>query len=212
MTTSFRHDDFLQEFVARTLGEQRIPRAFVAKLGRRRFLQLTGISGAGLMLGVTWGCGNVRAVRQPGYSHRAALQITASVVIYAPNRKSAKASRRSAAIVAEELDAAWRDVQVRQAPIDTVYGPQVAGGSVRFQLRGMACVVPVQSHARCSLRQRPLVGASKPPRAPRDSRVACRVRRSASYLELAADAAAFRTPDASSIALKKPTASLRPAH
>jgi isoquinoline 1-oxidoreductase beta subunit len=210
MTISFRQDDFLHGFVANAMGEQQAPRAFVAKLGRRRFLQLTGIGGAGLMLGVTWGCGDRASGSATGvFAPNAALQITAAeIAIYAPNPEIGQGVKTSLPmIVAEELDAAWHDVQVRQAPIDAaLYGPQVAGGSrsipVAYDgLRRAGAVARAMLVAAAAARW----GVEPDSCSARDSRVSHAASgRSLSYFELAADAAAQRTPAASSIALKKP--------
>src|SRR5262245_51917813 len=209
MTTSYRHDDFLDAFVASAMGEQRIPRAFVAKLGRRRFLQLAGVGGAGLMLGVSWGCGERSSGSASGvFAPNAALQITANeIVIYAPNPEIGQGVKTSLPmIVAEELDAAWRDVQVRQAPIDAaLYGPQSAGGSRSIPvawdgLRRAGAVARSMLVAAAAARW----GVEPDSCSTHDSRVShASSGRSLSYFELAADAAALRTPDASSVTLKK---------
>ena len=102
----------------------------VAKLGRRQFMKLTGLVGGGLML--SWTMPRAAAsngVLQPnGF-----LRIDEDgILIYAKNPEVGQGVKTSLPmIVAEELDAAWDDVQVMQSPIDQdVYGPQFAGGSM----------------------------------------------------------------------------------
>lgn len=110
----------------------------ISKLDRRGFLKLTGIAGGGLML-----CLNARvasaakpepplsAVAEP-FQPGAFVQISSrEIVILACNPEVGQGVKTSLPMmVAEELDAAWEDVRVVQAPVDAKrYGPQFAAGS-----------------------------------------------------------------------------------
>jgi len=109
----------------------------IQKFDRRRFLQLSGLTGSGLLLGVS--------VTHSDTAHAAAetrvpstlapsafLQVSRDgIVIYATQPEIGQGVRTSIPmILAEELDVAWKDVEIRTASIDaTRYGAQAAGGS-----------------------------------------------------------------------------------
>lgn len=115
----------------------------IERLDRRRFLQLTGLAGGGLMLGI----GNPgSAAAAPGgaaaaaggsaaaapFAPNAFVQISsAGILIYSTQPEIGQGVRTSVPmILAEELDVAWADVEIRMAPTDAKrFGPQVAGGS-----------------------------------------------------------------------------------
>ena len=89
----------------------------IGKLDRRQFLKLTGLVGGGLMLTFATPKALAKgAVLQPnGY-----VKIDATgIVLYAKNPEIGQGVKTSLPmIIAEELDAAWDDVQVVQSPID----------------------------------------------------------------------------------------------
>ena len=119
----------------------------VQRLDRRRFLQLTGLVGGGLMLGVgmTNALRTTPAAAAPAtaaavtgaaqtvaeFAPSAYLRIDADgILIYAPNPEIGQGVKTALPmIVAEELDAAWADVRIEQAPINVLFGKQFAGGS-----------------------------------------------------------------------------------
>jgi len=211
MSTSYRQDDFLAEFAAATL-EQRVRPAIVAKIGRRRFLQLTGVAGGGLMLGITSGSAeraNAMDADDRMFAPNAYLNISdTAITIFAPNPEIGQGVKTSLPmIVAEELDAAWPGVRVVQSPIDAaLYGRQVAGGSRSIPttwdgLRRAGAVARAMLVAAAAARWNVAAGECRT----RESRVLhAGSGRSASYFELANDAARLRVPDAERIALKKP--------
>jgi isoquinoline 1-oxidoreductase subunit beta len=214
MTTSYRNDGFLAAFVAAAQGQQpavATDPAMVAKLGRRRFLQLTGVAGGGLMLGFTLGHAQ-RADAAAGtdaFVPNAYLKIAdGQIVIYAPNPEIGQGVKTSLPmIVAEEMDAAWTDVRIEQAPIDgTRYGPQVAGGSRSIPtawdgLRRAGAVARAMLVSAAAARWRVKETTCRT----QDSRVIHDASgRSVSYFEVASDAARLQAPDAATIALKKP--------
>jgi len=107
-------------------------------LSRRTFIKLTGLAGGGLVLAMSMGPGARTALAQtksPGaeVTLNPYIQIRPdnTIVLYAKNPEVGQGVKTSLPmIVAEELDADWSTVEVRQAVIDAkLYGAQVAGGS-----------------------------------------------------------------------------------
>src|SRR5690606_26996554 len=104
-------------------------------LSRRGFIKLSGLLGGGLALGFTLNSPRARATG----SHTDAVELSAyvqvredgTVVIQAKCPEIGQGVKTALPmIVAEELDAAWEDVEVIQSPIDeSLYGRQIAGGS-----------------------------------------------------------------------------------
>jgi isoquinoline 1-oxidoreductase subunit beta len=129
----------LEQTVAEVVGQRLsgITGAAVAqKLTRRGFLRLTGAAGAGLMLATGFpamarGAGSAQGNTKGEFAPSAFLRIAADgIVIYAINPEIGQGVKTSLPmIVAEELDAAWQDVRVEQAPISSRFGMQFAGGS-----------------------------------------------------------------------------------
>ena len=178
----------------------------IDKIDRRQFLKLTGVVGAGLILSFTGlraraGSG---ALRPNGF-----LQIDAGgIALFAKNPEIGQGVKTSLPmIVAEELDAAWEDIEVVQAPIDeATYGRQFAGGSTsipmnwdslrqagataRAMLVGAAAIRLGVSPAELSTRASHVIHAQSGNRIP--------------YTELAAAAADMPVPKGDSLALKTP--------
>ena len=130
---------YLPEFMQK-LHAQRAAEA--AQLSRRGFIKLTGLAGGGLVLAVSLG-------RKARESARAAERCTAfdanpyvqiqpdgKIVLFAKNPEVGQGVKTSLPmIVAEELDADWQQVEVRQSVIDAaLYGPQFAGGSLSIPM------------------------------------------------------------------------------
>ncbi|RKQ42467.1 isoquinoline 1-oxidoreductase beta subunit [Roseivirga pacifica] len=106
------------------------------KVDRRSFLKTSALAGGGLMIGFAWGCSPAETVRPPAsewFDINAFLTIAdnGEITIMSPNPEIGQNVKTSMPmIVAEELDASWEDVIVKQAPLDTKnYQRQVAGGS-----------------------------------------------------------------------------------
>ena len=111
-----------------------VARFGIVKIDRRDFLKATGIAGAGLMVGV--GTTSQLGCAKPGasadFEPNAFVQISSEAIrIVAKNPEIGQGVKTALPmIVAEELDAAWEDVEVVQAPIDKErFGRQAAGGS-----------------------------------------------------------------------------------
>ena len=183
-----------------------LPAYRVTKFSRRRFMQATGIAGGGLMLGFV-----VKA--KPAHASATALQPNAflriddeGILVYAKNPEIGQGVKTSLPmIVVEELDAAWDDVAVRQAPIDAAaYGRQSAGGSTSVPMNW-----DTLRQAGAAARAMLVAAAAKRLDVPlgelstRDSFVVhAATGRRIAYTDLASAAAEFPVPDAGTLKLK----------
>jgi isoquinoline 1-oxidoreductase beta subunit len=112
-------------------------RAAAFELTRRDFVKLSGLAGGGLVLALSLGPSGSKALAQPAaggtFPANPYVQIKAdgTIVLFAKNPEVGQGVKTSLPmIVAEELDADWQRVEVRQSAINAaLYGPQVAGGS-----------------------------------------------------------------------------------
>ena len=206
---SIHADRFLAEFAA---ASERAPNVAFAirKIGRREFLKWTGVAGGGLMLGLHARGANAttqaRDSSQAAFAPNAYVQIAdGEIVIYAPNPEIGQGVKTSLPmIVAEEMDAKWSDVRVVQSPIGPAYGDQVAGGSRSIpstwnalrQAGGIARAMLVSAAAA----KWETTAAACRTEASRVIEIG--TGRSASYFDLANDAAQLRVPKAESLTLK----------
>ena len=104
-------------------------------MSRRSFIKLSGLLGGGLALGFSLNSPRAQATG----GHAGAVELSAyvqvredgTVIIQAKCPEIGQGVKTALPmIVAEELDAAWEDVEVIQSPIDEdLYGRQIAGGS-----------------------------------------------------------------------------------
>lgn len=114
-------------------------RPLITQLDRRHFLRLTGAAGSGLMLGIAFPGVSTGATTDPAlnadngiFAPNAVLQISsAGIVLYATQPEIGQGVKTSLPmLIAEELEVAWDDVEVRQSAIDeSRFGRQAAGGS-----------------------------------------------------------------------------------
>ena len=177
----------------------------IARLDRRQFLKFTGLVGGGLMLSFATprALANGAALQPNGY-----IKIDAAgIVIYAKNPEIGQGVKTSLPmIVAEELDAAWQDVEVVQSAIDQgLYGAQFAGGSMSIPMNWDA-LRRSGAAARAMLVQAAAKrwGVEPASLSTRDSYVIHAASgRKSRYTELAAEAAAEPVPDPQSLQLKK---------
>ena len=104
---------------------------------RRSFIKVSAVAGGGILVGVNWLAEQLRAAADSELvepvSMNAYIQIApdGTITIVSPNPEVGQGVKTAMPmIVAEELDADWSRVIVRQAPLDTVnFTRQVAGGS-----------------------------------------------------------------------------------
>lgn len=106
------------------------------QVNRRSFLKASALAGGGLMIGFSWGCNPMEAERvapKDWFEMNAFLSIAdnGQVTIMSPNPEIGQNVKTSMPmIIAEELDIAWEDVIVQQAPLNSAtFQRQVAGGS-----------------------------------------------------------------------------------
>jgi isoquinoline 1-oxidoreductase beta subunit len=109
------------------------------KTSRRNFLKITSITGGGLMLGFNWFDAGAKmpavmnAANFAGnleFNSYLSIATDGVITIFSPNPELGQNIMTSfPMVVAEELDADWKNVKVLQAPLDKRYDRQVTGGS-----------------------------------------------------------------------------------
>lgn len=109
------------------------------KIGRRSFIRNAGLAGGGLVLGFNWlaSCKmtpeQVNTLPKEWFELNGFLKIgdNGLVTIMSPNPEIGQNIKTAMPmIVADELDVAWKDVLVEQAPLNTtIFTRQLAGGS-----------------------------------------------------------------------------------
>ncbi|HUQ52509.1 MAG TPA: molybdopterin cofactor-binding domain-containing protein [Gammaproteobacteria bacterium] len=206
---------YLPEFMQKALLQRK---AEAAELSRRGFIKLTGLAGGGLVLAMSLSTTARKALAQPSGAASfeanpyVQIQPNGKIVLFAKNPDVGQGVKTSLPmIVAEELDAAWADVEVRQSVIDAaLYGPQFAGGSLSIPMN-----YDTLRRAGATARAMLVAAAAKNWGVPaaelttENSRVRhAASNRSATYGELAVAASTLAVPDAKTIALK-PKSSFR---
>src|SRR6185312_1514845 len=121
-------------YTARLIDEvECLPADAVFKLGRRGFLKLGAGAGAGLVLAFALPSGKAEAAEDNPRMINAFVRITPDnkVIVYSKGPEIGQGIKTAfGLIIAEELDADWKNVKVEQARINPkVYGSQGAGGS-----------------------------------------------------------------------------------
>lgn len=186
------------------------PTSAPAALSRRSFIKLTGLLGGGLALGFALTAPRVRANATHAHGSvelSAYVQVRqdGTVVIQAKCPEIGQGVKTALPmIVAEELDAAWEDVEVIQSPIDeALYGRQIAGGS-----RAIPENWDLLRNAGATVRAMLVTAAANRLGVPENELRTENTRifhagsnRSLGYGEVAADAAALSVP--TTVALKK---------
>lgn len=109
------------------------------KIGRRSFIRNAGLASGGLVIGFNWlaSCKmtpeQVNSLPKEWFELNGFLKVgdNGLVTIMSPNPEIGQNVKTSMPmIVAEELDVAWKDVIVEQAPLNTdIFTRQLAGGS-----------------------------------------------------------------------------------
>jgi isoquinoline 1-oxidoreductase beta subunit len=181
------------------------------QLTRRGFIKLTGVAGGGFVLALSLGPAE-KALAQTAGKQDASLnpyvQIRADgkVVLFAKNPDVGQGVKTSLPlIVAEELDADWDKVEVRQSIISAeLYGLQLAGGSTSIPMN-----FDTLRRAGATARAMLVAAAAKSWSVPAAELATeksvvrhAKSGRSATYGELAAVAATMPVPSADGVALK----------
>ena len=99
----------------------------VVKVDRREFVKITSAASAGLILAL-----KVRAAEKDEYPIGTFVQVGTDgiVTIYVAKSEMGQGVRTALPmIVADEMDADWKKVRIRQADLDKKYGRQGTGGS-----------------------------------------------------------------------------------
>jgi isoquinoline 1-oxidoreductase beta subunit len=107
-----------------------------SELNRRDFLKLSGVAGAGLVIGI----GMLNSKIANASSSQAAadfepnvyLKITSDgkIIVLSKNPEIGQGVKTSMPqIIAEELEVRWEQIEVQTAPLDNRFGSQFAGGS-----------------------------------------------------------------------------------
>ena len=179
----------------------------IGKVDRREFLKLTGLVGGGLMLSFALPRAAAKQAAAAQLQPNGYLRIDADGIrLYAKNPEIGQGVKTSLPmIVAEELDVAWEDVEVVQAPIDRgAYGMQFAGGSMSVPmnwtpLRRAGATGRAMLVAAAAAR----LGVPAAELSTRGSQVIHEATgERLAYTDLAADAAALPVPDARALPLK----------
>ena len=185
-------------------------------INRRSFLKVSALAGGGMVLGFTWGvsCNTPEVeeiAKQPAsewFKINGFLSIgdNGEVTIMSPNPEIGQNVKTSMPmIIAEELDVDWKDVTVKQAPLNTdVFTRQVAGGSQSIR-QGWESLRMAGATARMML----ITAAARewgvnPETCTTDKGVITNANgESISYAEIAAAAADVKVPE--TVALKDPS-------
>ena len=194
------------------------------RLGRRTFLRVGAVAGGGLLLGLygdreagaqeTSRAAGARTAAAPAGAPplNAFVRIAADgvVTIMAKNPEVGQAVKTLLPmLIAEELDADWKDVRIEQADLDeAAYGQQFAGGSVAVPNHWL----PMRQVG-AAARQMLVAAAAREWKVPEKecSTTSGRVhhqatKRTLGYGALAAKAAAIAPPDPKTLTLKDPKA------
>src|SRR4051812_16056522 len=103
------------------------------QLSRRSFLQVTSLSGGGMLLGLHIArTASAQAPDQPAFDAKAFIKISpdGSVTLVSRNPEIGQGIKNMLPmLIAEELDVDWKSVKVEQADHDPKYGLQTTGGS-----------------------------------------------------------------------------------
>ncbi len=179
------------------------------RLSRRSFLQVTALSGGGMLLGTYLGpkASAQQAPQPPPLVPNAFIRIDrdGTVTLVSRNPEIGQGIRNMLPmLIAEELDVDWKSVKVEQADLDAKYGLQTTGGSRAASNNW----VPMRQVGAVG-RQMLIAAAAKTWGVPESECYTSQGRvhhratdRSIGYGELAATAATMPAPDLKSVKLK----------
>ncbi len=201
LANAARDDAEIQALMNGVLGE-------ASTVSRRQFLKLAGLAGSGLVLAFYFG-DSQDAVAQTStdFAPNGFVQVRASgdIIIFSKCPEIGQGIKTAfGLIIAEELDADWQRVQVKQAAVNpAVYGRQGAGGSTSIpsnwdQLRQAGAMARSMLVSAAALEWNiPEADCST-----QNSKVLSKDGRSLGYDELATKAARLPVPDVNSLKLK----------
>ncbi|MES1195825.1 MAG: molybdopterin cofactor-binding domain-containing protein, partial [Steroidobacter sp.] len=197
-----RDDAHIHAVMNQVLGEAPL-------ISRRSFLNIAGFAGTGLVLAFYMeesnaaGSGTTKQFAPNAYLNIAPDGV---ITIYSKGPEIGQGIKTAyALIVAEELDADWKDVRVEQAPIDqALYGWQGAGGSTSIPnnwdiLRQAGAVARAMLVSAAAIKWKVDVESCHA----KASKVYDRNGQSLRYGALANEAALLPVPDAKTIKLKE---------
>jgi isoquinoline 1-oxidoreductase beta subunit len=206
----------MSAYLPESMQKLLVQRAATAQLSRRGFIKLTGVAGGGFVLALSAGCATdeapapVAVGEEPRLNPYVHIRADGRVVLFAKNPEVGQGVKTSLPlIVAEELDADWQAVEVRQSVISQeLYGLQLAGGSTSIPMNFEAL-----RRAGATARAMLVAAAAQTWRVPAvelttENSVVRHAAsgRSATYGDLAAAAAALPAPDPASVTLKPKSA------
>src|SRR5215213_7730727 len=105
---------------------------------RRDFLKISSLTAGGFMLGLNWFTNEVKAASvisttaagEIGFNSYLSISTDGLITLFSPNPELGQNIMTSfPMVVAEELDADWKNVKVLQAPLDKKFDRQLTGGS-----------------------------------------------------------------------------------
>ena len=191
------------------------PRSATAP-SRRAFLEACGIAGGGLLLHAMLPAAARAAITEPSASLHGGALLNAfirimpdgTVTILSKNPEIGQGIKTALPmVIAEELDVAWRQVRIEQAPVDQAkFGRQFAGGSMATPLN----YEPLRRVGAAGRQMLVAAAAREWSVAPADCHTNAGVvyhsgsKRSLSYGALAARAAGQPVPDLAHVTLKDP--------
>lgn len=181
------------------------------QLSRRSFLQVTALSGGGMLLGTYIEPAILAQRPQPPFEPNAFIKIApdGAVTLISRNPEIGQGVKTMLPmLIAEELEVDWKDVKVEQADFDAKYGLQTTGGSRAASNNW----IPMQQVGAVG-RQLLIKAAAQTWGVPESECYAAHGRvynkvndRSLGYGELAAKAATMPPPDINSVKLKDASA------
>ena len=200
-----RDDASIQSVMNQVLGE-------TGHISRRTFLSFAGMAGSGLVLAFYMeDSASASASAASGtklFTPNAYLNIAPDgvITIYSKGPEIGQGIKTAfGLIIAEELDANWKDVQVEQAPVnESLYGRQSAGGSTSIPnnwdtLRQAGSVARTMLISAAAAKWKVSADTCHT----KESKVYAHDGRSLSYGALASDAALIAVPDAKLVKLKE---------
>lgn len=102
-------------------------------VSRRQFLKVSGLAGGGMLLSFSWlNTSTAKELEEAIFAPNAYIKISSdgTIVLLSPNPEIGQGVKTSLPIIlAEELEVDWKKIQIELAPLNPVYGRQVAGGS-----------------------------------------------------------------------------------